>query len=179
MSRTTFIERMLDSGAMVKLTHCFENKGPAAIPSCLYYCTARGHAIIPMGEDSEPMIWLMAAMTAAYEEHGPFVEMGFVSDAFGREFDDEDEMISSITNSTQTLSEQHASDPAAAVSEILVAYAIFGDGTEAGGITEYTYGDDGIPVFKPANISTESQGGSIPFILRSFYNFLQEYRNKS
>lgn len=178
MSKTSFVEKMLDSGALVKLTHCFENKGPADIPSCLYYGTGHGHAVVPMTDDDEPMIWLMAAMTSAYAEHGPFIEMGFISDAFGREFSDTEEMLDTLENMQGTLSEQHASDPSTPVKEVLVAYAVFGDGSEAGGMTEYRYGDDGIPVFELPVVSEETQGGAIPLILRSFYSFLQTLPDK-
>lgn len=179
MSKTTFIEKMLDSGCLVKLSHCFENKGPANIPSCLYYGTGHGHAVIPMEEEGDPLLWIMAAMTAAYAEHGPFVELGFVSDAFGREFADSEEMIESLTNMEGTLGEQHASDPSAPVKEVLVAYAVFGDGGEAGGLTEYRYGDDGIPKFEVPIVSdADEQGGVIPLVLRSFYSFLQTLPDK-
>lgn len=173
MSKTAFIEKMLDSGVIVKLSHCFENNGPADIPSCVYYSNGHGHAVIPMTEDVDQLMWLMEAMTHAYDEHGPFIELGFVGDAFGREFDNREDMIESIENATQSLEEQHRSDPSIPVKEILVAYAIFGDGSEAGGITEYSYGDDGLPVFEKPVVTDGSQGGAIPYLLNSFYNFLQ------
>lgn len=164
---------MLDSGALVKLSHCFENKGPADIPSCLYYGTGHGHKVVPMTDDEELLIWLSAKMTEAYDEFGPFVELGFVSDAFGREFYNGDAMREALKEMDKPLSEQHATDPSAQVKEILVAYAVFGDGTEAGGISEYVYGDDGLPSFGAPVVSLdEAQGGLIPFILRSFYTFL-------
>lgn len=175
MSKTAFIEKMLDSGAIVKLSHCFENNGPSDIPSCLYYSNGHGHAVTPMTEDVDPLLWLMEAMTTAYDQHGPFIELGFIGDAFGREFENKEDLLKSIEESDQTLEEQHKTDPSLPVKEILVAYAIFGDGSEASGITEYSYGDDGMPVFSQPLVTEGSHAGAIPFVLNSFYNFLKTF----
>ena len=175
MSKTAFIEKMLDSGVVVKLSECFENNGPMDIPSCLYYSNGHGHTVIPMLENSDPNVWLLNALTEAYNQNGPFIEVGFVGDAFGMEFDNEEDMIKTIKDSTQTLEQQHKSDPSAPVKEILVASAVFGDGSHAGGLVEYSYGDDGMPVFSQPMINEDPQGGAIAFILDSFYRYLQDF----
>lgn len=173
MSNTTFVEKMLNSGAIVKLSHCFENKGPADIPSCLYYGTGHGHEIVPMTSDDEPLVWLMAALTTAYAEHGHFVEVGFVSDAFGREFENV-RAVTEFIGAKKSLEDEFREKPDSDVQEILVAYAVFGDGTEAGGLMSYWYGDDGLPTFGKPLLSTDEQGGPIPLLLRTFHSFLQQ-----
>lgn len=178
MSKTAFIEKMLDSGAIVKLSECFENNGPTDIPSCLYYSNGHGYVVVPMLDNSDPNVWLLNALTEAYNEHGPFIEVGFVADAFGREFNDEEEMLKTLQESTQTLEQQHRSDPAAPIEEILVASAVFGDGSHAGGVAPYSYGDDGMPVFGQTVVIEGVQGGAVTFILDSFYRYLQNFNKE-
>jgi len=173
MSNTTFIETMLNSGAIVKLSHCFDNKGPASIPSCLYYGTGRGHEVIPMTTDEELVIWLITALNAAYVEHGHFVEIGLVSDAFGCQFENV-RAVREFIGAQKSLEDEFRERPDSDIEEILVAYAVFGDGTEAGGVMSYRYGDDGLPIFGKPVLSEGEQDGAIPALLRTFLSFLQQ-----
>lgn len=176
MPNTDFVSNLLDTSSLVKLSSCYDNGGPIGIPSVLCYVTGAGPVMIPMPDDADDhLVWLASSLFKAFQKYGPFVEVGFVGEAFGKDFGSKEKLEEALeAGQAGGLQEQFEMSPLNGISELLVAYALSGSGEASAAIVDFTYNDKGIPLFGEPEYSSGDHEGMIPHVLTTFYKFLQE-----